>query len=373
VTTGKQRDPRVVDPQPFVAISILNWNDWRDTLECLESVRRLDYPNYLTVAVDNASWDGSAEKIKAWAEAKLGPEHVLAEYSQETALKGGEEETERALGRALSSARLVLIRNQENLGFTGGNNASISYALCRPSLCDYVFLLNNDAVVEPDCLAQLVAVDQAADAGAVVATFKSIPDLTQGTHAVQRAKAREAIESCDRQVDQIMSASGSPWVDVPWVGGGALLLRRDLLEALREHQGSYLDQRLFMYLDDLALSLAAQKLGYSTVQASRAIAYHTAATSSGGRYSAIEYYYGTRNSIHLAAQRPARQRLRFHLLFPIKTVGRMAKNLIYGRPGAARAVFWGLVDGYRGVTGKWRDHDREAPAATVLRHPTRAG
>ena len=57
---------------PLVVISILNWNGWKDTLECLESVRRLDYPNFLTVVVDNGSWNGSADKIKAWAEANLG-------------------------------------------------------------------------------------------------------------------------------------------------------------------------------------------------------------------------------------------------------------------------------------------------------------
>ena len=53
----EQPDFRAVDHQPLVAISILNWNGWRDTLECLESVRRLDYPNYLAIVVDNGSWD----------------------------------------------------------------------------------------------------------------------------------------------------------------------------------------------------------------------------------------------------------------------------------------------------------------------------
>ncbi len=82
---------------PRVAICILNWNGWRDTLECLESVRQLEYPNYVTMVVDNGSTDGSAEKIKAWAEQNLGPVHALADYPRASALTGGEEQIEKAL------------------------------------------------------------------------------------------------------------------------------------------------------------------------------------------------------------------------------------------------------------------------------------
>ncbi|HXW16313.1 MAG TPA: glycosyltransferase, partial [Terriglobia bacterium] len=78
------------------------------------------------------------------------------DYRRATALQGGEERTERALEDASSLARLVLIRNEENLGFTGGNNVTIHYALNREHPADFVLLLNNDAVVSPSCLARLV-------------------------------------------------------------------------------------------------------------------------------------------------------------------------------------------------------------------------
>jgi cellulose synthase/poly-beta-1,6-N-acetylglucosamine synthase-like glycosyltransferase len=110
---------------PRVAISILTWNGWQDTLECVESVRRLDYPNYLTVVVDNGSWDDSAEQIKAWAKENLDPGQVLADYSRETALAGGDPETEQALDRAPCPARTVLIRTEENLGFMGGHSTAL--------------------------------------------------------------------------------------------------------------------------------------------------------------------------------------------------------------------------------------------------------
>ena len=56
---------------PKVAIIILNWNGWKDTIECLESVLRNDYPNYQIIVVDNNSPNNSMEYLKAWAEGFL--------------------------------------------------------------------------------------------------------------------------------------------------------------------------------------------------------------------------------------------------------------------------------------------------------------
>lgn len=67
---------------PKVGIIILNWNGWKDTIECLESVFRNPYSNYQVIVVDNGSEDGSIEKIKAWTEGKQKiltsePSHTL--------------------------------------------------------------------------------------------------------------------------------------------------------------------------------------------------------------------------------------------------------------------------------------------------------
>ena len=117
------------EPSPRVAISILNWNGWRDTLECLESVRRLDFPNYLTIVVENGSWNESVERIRAWGRETLPDRTAFVEYTRETALRGGEPDLEAQLDAAESPNRLVLIRSEENLGFTGGHNVAIRYAL----------------------------------------------------------------------------------------------------------------------------------------------------------------------------------------------------------------------------------------------------
>lgn len=135
--------------QPGVYVVVLNWNGWRETLACLESLLASDYPNLRIVVCDNGSTDGSEAHIRAWADAHLhhssagGNYHVLDRATAERA--PGEQQTP-----------LVLIQNGENLGFAGGNNVGICHALAQPD-CDYVWLLNNDTRVKPDTLSQMVA------------------------------------------------------------------------------------------------------------------------------------------------------------------------------------------------------------------------
>ena len=104
--------------KPKVAIIILNWNRLEDIAECLESVKKTDYPNYEVVIVDNGSKDGSLEKLS-----KEFPEAII-------------------------------LKNKENMGFAGGNNVGMRYAI--NSGAKYMWLLNNDTVVEPDTLRGLI-------------------------------------------------------------------------------------------------------------------------------------------------------------------------------------------------------------------------
>ena len=55
---------------PKVSIVVLNWNGWKDTIECLESLYRIRYPNYDVIVIDNGSRDESIEKIKNYCKGK---------------------------------------------------------------------------------------------------------------------------------------------------------------------------------------------------------------------------------------------------------------------------------------------------------------
>ena len=103
---------------PRVYIVLLNWNGWQDTLECMHSLRRMEYQSWHAVIVDNGSTDDSVERIKA------------------------------------TCPEVTILETHKNLGFAAGNNVGIRLAL--KSRADYVFVLNNDTTVFPDTISTFV-------------------------------------------------------------------------------------------------------------------------------------------------------------------------------------------------------------------------
>lgn len=149
--------------RPPVAIILLNWNGWRDTLECLESCLKLDHPNVRIILCDNASTDGSVERVREWAEGSL-PAPVEGEsgrrFAQPPAAKPVRLDILSA-AEAKAGVRafedlpvLTVIETGENGGFAAGNNVGLDYA----SRCGarYHWVLNNDTVVAPEALGALV-------------------------------------------------------------------------------------------------------------------------------------------------------------------------------------------------------------------------
>lgn len=145
-----------------VCVVLVNFNGGRDTVECLETLFRSDFNDFRVVVCDNGSADGSLDEIARWAsvESTYRPPEALAALARPPLAKPipharyGREEAE-AGGDAADSAPLVLIDCGANLGFAGGNNVGLRYALARGDF-DYVWLLNNDTAVEPDALRLLV-------------------------------------------------------------------------------------------------------------------------------------------------------------------------------------------------------------------------
>jgi GT2 family glycosyltransferase len=153
---------------PAVFVIVLNWNGWRDTVECLESLFRLDYPDYRIIVVDNGSTDGSVEHICAWADGTEPlevevpePLHRLVQPPVAKPLTWRVLDVAAARvfaaqtdGSSLPELALTIIQTGADLGYAGGNNVGIRFALAIG--CDAVWILNNDTVVEPGSLTHLV-------------------------------------------------------------------------------------------------------------------------------------------------------------------------------------------------------------------------
>jgi len=152
---------------PRVSIIILNWNGWKDTIKCLESLYRIVYPKYDVIVVDNGSEDCSIQKIKEYAEGKIRVDSKFFEYNPTNkpikVFETSEDEVKQGkFNRPLYDKydvdrRMILIRNKDNYGFTGGNNVGIKFALSvfNP---EYVLILNNDTIIDKRFLSELVKV-----------------------------------------------------------------------------------------------------------------------------------------------------------------------------------------------------------------------
>lgn len=141
-----------------VLIVLVNWNGWRDSIECLEALRRCQ-GDFDVVLCDNASTDGSLDKIQAWANGDVTADTGGPPWSSLASAPVLRAPTCRMLtsptGPEEPEAWLTLIPTGGNLGFAGGNNVGLRYGLARGY--EAFWLLNTDTVVEPDALEHLTA------------------------------------------------------------------------------------------------------------------------------------------------------------------------------------------------------------------------
>lgn len=261
----------------MVYVILLNWNGWKDTLHCLESVFHSEYPDFRVLVCDNNSTDGSLEKIRAWADGTLGVEDELneelvplvfpgikkpvsyVEYSRAEAEAGGEE--------ADTGSPLVLIRNGSNDGFAAGNNVGIRYALKRNA--DYIWLLNNDTLVKANTLKELVYREESEDnigvSGAVI-YFASDPSRVQtyGGGTLSRLTGR----------DRFIHSPGP----VDYVAGTSLFVRREVLEAV-----GLFDEGFFFYWEDVDFCHRVLDAGWQLAVAANAVVYHKFSSSVGSQ------------------------------------------------------------------------------------------
>lgn len=265
---------------PKVAIIILNWNGWKDTIECLESVFRNTYPNYQVIVVDNGSADGSIEKIKAWAEGKqevLTPEstHPLYHlshppvkksipyiyYTREEAEKGGDIALEEKVTKEWKEQRksdskelnptspypLIFIQTDENLGFAGGSNVGIKYILGKDGF-KYVWLLNNDTVIDKNALIEMIRLGENNEKIGMVGSkllYYKKPNTIQALGGSNKiAWNTFGKHVCDFKEDQF--EFNNDFEIKGYICGASLLVKKKVIEAV-----GIIDENYFMLTEDL--------------------------------------------------------------------------------------------------------------------------
>ncbi len=300
---------------PKVAIIVLNWNGWRDTIECLESILRNDYFNYQIIVVDNNSSNNSMEYIKEWAE---GRQEVLTSkvthplyylsyppvkkpipyvyYTHEGAEEGGNVELENRLMNKLISEKsrtklsvhspiylstnypLVFIQTGGNLGFASGNNVGIRYALSHNA--DFVYVFNNDIVAPKDFILKTVNFfeEQAEDVALIGPKIIDGIDLSDWQYPVKKrfslggwfylfSGVRKFFKN--RFLDNRYLYSGGEVTEVYAVLGSCMCFRAKMLNEI-----DMFDERTFLFWEEFIIAERFYSKKYKIIYNPRITIFH---------------------------------------------------------------------------------------------------
>jgi GT2 family glycosyltransferase len=294
-------------PSGRVCVLVLNWNGWRDTVECLESVLRLDYPDYKVVVCDNGSSDDSWNQIRRWAQGEIGAEArnpALAALISPPIPKpipfAEYDPAEPANCRGDAAARLVLIQTGANLGFAGGNNVGLKHVLRGEDDCDFVWILNNDTAVRPDALSQLVQrMKERPEAGICGSTLLYYDDPSK-VQAFGGAVYNKWFARCGC-IGNMADAAQLPEAEeiertMAYVVGASMLVRKSFLERV-----GLLNEQYFLYFDELDWAARA-KGKFQLAYCPRSVVYHReggiiGTNRAASNRSAMSEFYTSRNRI----------------------------------------------------------------------------
>lgn len=270
-----------------VCIVVLNWNGWKDTVACVESLQSLEGCSYEILVVDNGSTDGSVAHIR----------------------------------KALPSVELL--QSGANLGFGGGCNVGIRQALVRGA--EYVWLINSDATADPGALSALLRLaDQCPDVGAVGSVLYEASDVNRvqlwGGGRVNLWTGRSTHRRSPGRID--------------FVSGASVLFRRAALDDV----GLFDQANFFMYWEDTDLAFRMRKAGWKLAVAQDSRIWHKESASLGFGNPLLDQY-ATQSSVRF---------LRRHAPIPLVSVlltmiRMVVKRILIGRPDRLRAVIRGYL------------------------------
>lgn len=219
---------------PRVAVVVLNYKGWEDSIKCIASLKRQTYQPFHIYLIENGSHDESAEHLSK-----------------------------------LADQQLTFVQNEKNLGFTGGVNQGITWAIDQGY--EAVALLNNDAHVEPNWLETLVHAMERTNASAVTGLMLSDDGKTIG----------DTGDFYTTWGIPMLRDESKPVSEAPESGfvfgatGGATLYSVELFKDI-----GLFDDVLFAYNEDVDVDWRAQLAGHKIYYEKAAVVYHKHSSTS---------------------------------------------------------------------------------------------
>jgi GT2 family glycosyltransferase len=241
--------------QPLISVIVVNWNGLRFLDDCLASLDRQTWPCREFILVDNGSTDGTTERIRTWTERR-------------------------------SDAKAIYL--PENTGFCRANN--LAFAKARG---EWIALLNNDAIAEPDWLEELVHHGDAARRvgmlGSKILFFEPAGVIDKAGHLIYWDGQNRGRGTMETDSGQYARAE-----EILWPDACAAMYHRQLFE----ETGGF-DESFFAYGDDADLGMRARLLGWKAWYVPTAVVLHRHSGTSGA-YSAWKVMLVERNRLLLA-------------------------------------------------------------------------
>lgn len=290
--------------EDLIYIIIVNWNGYQDTLNCVQSLHKLHYNQYKIILVDNAS----SEPIDS----------ILDVYPD-----------------------IILIKNNENLGFAGANNKGIQYALDHGAA--YVWLLNNDTIVKEDSLSLMVDCIKQDDSIGIVCPkiyFWSEPDtLWYGGGKISWPRGT-TLHLGIMEKSSPLDKEDYPSVD--FATGCSMLIRRKVFADV-----GLMSEDYFLYFEDTDFCCQTIKHGYKIIYDKNSVIWHKVSAST-SKNSLKEYYFTRNNLYFMVEHAPKKYYPLFMLFFLKRNIRYLAwlllkkKNTVENRK--AKAFYKGIGD-----------------------------
>lgn len=306
---------------PLVCGIILNWNNYKDTSQCIKSLRQLNHDNFEIIVVDNGSTDGSGTRIQN-------------EFKHVDVIFAG-----------------------ENSGFGAGNNIGIREALGRRA--DYLWILNDDVVVQDSVLlSNLVdAMEENDKLGAVTPVVTEYPntsdiwfkegyiDLRSGNAGHKRSR-RWFVDFRPSKTNNSIQNSLLYTDYVPFC---SVLIRSEVFQTIDPIHEDY-----FFYYGDVDFCTRLKQAGYKIATVTNATISHKVSASSNSKRTSTHLYYLTRNRILFKNHHSGRLSLTFATFLAWWILLNIIDRIISGKPSQIVAIITGLIDGILKRKGRGR-------------------
>lgn len=331
---------------PQVSIIILNWNGWEDTLECLESVYHVNYPNYQIIVIDNGSEDDSLEKIRQYCAGNINVGSKYFSYNPKNKpLKLLEMQSDEF--SEYNNEALILIKNEQNSGFSEGNNIGIRYATEKLNP-EFILLLNNDTVVDTNFLTILIKkAEEKSDTGILGPSILeyNVPNRLTYIGGYVSPLGRVKNPYFHETLNNSIINNSIKSIELDYISGCCLLVKRKVIEDV-----GLLDDAFFLYYEDTDLCLSAKENGYDVFFIPEAKILHKVSAAMGGN-SLTSLYYGNRNQ-YLLIKKHGTYKFLYYILYSLSKIILAIFYLFKGKIRNSKIVLKALYDALSGKFGE---------------------